>query len=707
MITFRWFAVLTKTTRHLSDNNSYFYRCRNTLSVLMSGRKFSEHKKTMVGPKPPTEAGSSSEKSKAKKEEFEFFFGNKFIFSQFHPAKFTVDEITYNCMEQYMHHQKAVTFKDNVRAYEIMRTTDPKQQKKLGRQVTPFDKGVWGQKCVAVVMKGSLAKYRQNLEMKKALFASYPKTLVEASPRDRLWGIGLGRNNIKAQDRATWRGKNLLGDTLTKVRNKMMKEEGLISVSEQGTLTNVKEERSSAEERNERPEEQKTPTKDKGIHSSSKERKEKSEEKKTPSKDKGKHTSSEERIERSEEKHTPKDKGKHMSSRERKERSEEKQTSSKDKVKHSSSKDREERSEERKKPSKDKGKTSSSKDREERSEERKTPSKDKGKHLSSKDTEERSEDRKTPSKDKGKHSSSKDTEERSADRKTPSKDKGKHSSSKDREERSEERKKKSKDKRKHSSSKDREERSDEQKTLSKDKGKHISSKEMKERPGEQKLPSEDKGEHSSSMKKKESSDEQETSFIEVKHLSSEKSDRNETSLKDVTSDLTSSHLANTPKNEEQQLDISFTCEKTKTEHVDHSASEERKEVSDSREALSKDETSVEETNECIMSTSQNTPSEDKYLSPSKKTVASSDSKEVTFSEYSPPPEETNVLETNLSESTPTTKEHSRKRQWLPSEEKSENDIKPHPLKKVKLSTDVSTCSLKQPKITHFTIQEKD
>ena len=71
-------------------------------------------------------------------------------------------------------------------------------------------------------------QYSQNPEMKKLLFDTYPKTLVEASPRDRLWGIGMGPKNPNAEDINKWRGKNLLGYCLTAVRDKLMKEEGLI-----------------------------------------------------------------------------------------------------------------------------------------------------------------------------------------------------------------------------------------------------------------------------------------------------------------------------------------------------------------------------------------------------------------------------------------------------------------------------------------------
>ena len=57
--------------------------------------------------------------------------------------------------------------------------------------------------------------------------------LVEAAPRDRLWGIGLGRNNPKALRKATWRGKNWLGYILTEVRDELMEKEKTQSAEDQ------------------------------------------------------------------------------------------------------------------------------------------------------------------------------------------------------------------------------------------------------------------------------------------------------------------------------------------------------------------------------------------------------------------------------------------------------------------------------------------
>jgi predicted NAD-dependent protein-ADP-ribosyltransferase YbiA (DUF1768 family) len=42
--------------------------------------------------------------------------------------------------------------------------------------------------------------------------------LVEASPRDRVWGIGISAGHEHATDPARWRGLNLLGFALMEAR---------------------------------------------------------------------------------------------------------------------------------------------------------------------------------------------------------------------------------------------------------------------------------------------------------------------------------------------------------------------------------------------------------------------------------------------------------------------------------------------------------
>jgi len=159
------------------------------------------------------------------KERYTFFYSNNSPFSQWYPANFTVDDIEYNCCEQYMMHKKAVLFADHEMAERIMATTDPRKQKELGRKVSNFDPDLWTENCREIVKTGNKAKFAQNVELKKVLFATEGTILVEASPRDRIWGIGLGEKNPKALNKTTWRGKNWLGYALTDVRKELMDEE--------------------------------------------------------------------------------------------------------------------------------------------------------------------------------------------------------------------------------------------------------------------------------------------------------------------------------------------------------------------------------------------------------------------------------------------------------------------------------------------------
>jgi ribA/ribD-fused uncharacterized protein len=152
-------------------------------------------------------------------EAFTFSFAAKSPFSQWFPCSFVDGEHDFCCMEQYMMHGKALLFGDTVIAAEMLATVDPKTHKALGRKVTPFDDKVWRAHREVIVMRGNHAKFSQNAELRAQLLATAGTTLVEASPFDRIWGIGLGATNPLAQQRSTWRGQNLLGQILTKLRD--------------------------------------------------------------------------------------------------------------------------------------------------------------------------------------------------------------------------------------------------------------------------------------------------------------------------------------------------------------------------------------------------------------------------------------------------------------------------------------------------------
>lgn len=156
------------------------------------------------------------------RDKYEYFWGNRSVFSQWYPCKFEIDGKSYNCAEQYMMHQKAVLMDDMERAEIIMALDDPREMKKQGRYVENFDKKKWDKHCQDVVEKGNIGKFSQNEELKEWLLRTFPRTLVETSPMDRIWGIGLAKEDHRAWNKKTWRGQNLLGEVLTRVRDNLM-----------------------------------------------------------------------------------------------------------------------------------------------------------------------------------------------------------------------------------------------------------------------------------------------------------------------------------------------------------------------------------------------------------------------------------------------------------------------------------------------------
>jgi len=153
-------------------------------------------------------------------ERFTFFWSGPF--SQWALSPFVIDGVTYNCAEQWMMAGKARLFGDTRMEAMIMASPSPRDQKRFGRQVQGFDLTTWKAKAQAIVTEGSMAKYTQNPDYRDKLLATAGTTLVEASPHDRIWGIGLREDDPRAHDRASWPGKNWLGEILTAVRDELL-----------------------------------------------------------------------------------------------------------------------------------------------------------------------------------------------------------------------------------------------------------------------------------------------------------------------------------------------------------------------------------------------------------------------------------------------------------------------------------------------------
>ena len=142
-------------------------------------------------------------------------------FSQWFEAGFEIDGVHYPTAEHFMMAGKARLFDDEEHLAAILECGHPGEAKKLGRKVLNFDPEAWDQQRLKIVVVGNLAKFEQNPELGAYLVGTGDRVLVEASPRDRIWGIGLGRDNPDAQDPRTWRGLNLLGFALMEVRSNL------------------------------------------------------------------------------------------------------------------------------------------------------------------------------------------------------------------------------------------------------------------------------------------------------------------------------------------------------------------------------------------------------------------------------------------------------------------------------------------------------
>jgi ribA/ribD-fused uncharacterized protein len=161
---------------------------------------------------------------------YNFFWGHtpkipgatdKSCLSQWFPAVFTVEGIVYPTAEHWMMAEKARLFKDEEALSAILKTPKPGTAKALGRTVRNFDKTIWDAKAYHIVVEGNVHKFSQNESMKNLLMTTGNTVIVEASPRDRIWGIGMGQENKNAQDPHTWRGKNWLGFALMEARDKL------------------------------------------------------------------------------------------------------------------------------------------------------------------------------------------------------------------------------------------------------------------------------------------------------------------------------------------------------------------------------------------------------------------------------------------------------------------------------------------------------
>lgn len=146
---------------------------------------------------------------------------SKSCFSQWYEVSFEVDGIEYLTAEHFMMAEKARLFGDAETAEKIVKASNPGEAKKLGRSVRNFNDQLWLEKRFSIVVNANLAKFEQNDELKEFLLGTQNRVLVEASPVDKIWGIGMAVDNANVENPNLWKGDNLLGFALMEVRSRL------------------------------------------------------------------------------------------------------------------------------------------------------------------------------------------------------------------------------------------------------------------------------------------------------------------------------------------------------------------------------------------------------------------------------------------------------------------------------------------------------
>ena len=148
------------------------------------------------------------------------FFTPSFL-SQWHRAFFSLHGHDFVCAEQWMMYRKAQLFGDEAMAARILSATAPHDHKRMGQNVRGFVADVWDAEKHGIVFEGNLAKFGQNAGLRKKLLATGDALLVEANPKDFIWGAGLSADDPDIEYPSRWLGQNLLGYILTDVRGQL------------------------------------------------------------------------------------------------------------------------------------------------------------------------------------------------------------------------------------------------------------------------------------------------------------------------------------------------------------------------------------------------------------------------------------------------------------------------------------------------------
>ncbi|MEU0052034.1 NADAR family protein [Streptomyces sp. NPDC006184] len=141
--------------------------------------------------------------------------------SQWWPSPFVVDGAEYATAEHWMMAGKARLFGDAEAERRVLAAEHPAEAKKAGRLVRGFDDATWERERFRIVVEGSVHKFAAHENLLQYLLGTGDRVLVEASPVDPVWGIGLPADDDAADDPQRWQGQNLLGFALMEARERL------------------------------------------------------------------------------------------------------------------------------------------------------------------------------------------------------------------------------------------------------------------------------------------------------------------------------------------------------------------------------------------------------------------------------------------------------------------------------------------------------
>ena len=168
---------------------------------------------------------------KGKRIKYMFFWGHqkskhgitKSCFSQWYESPFAHEDITYKTAEHFMMAEKAKLFNDTKAFNKIISAEEPGKAKRIGREIVNFEEQIWLKNRFKIVQQANLLKFSQDPELKKFILNTENRVLVEASPVDPIWGIGMASDHPDVESPKLWKGLNLLGFALMLVRDELQR----------------------------------------------------------------------------------------------------------------------------------------------------------------------------------------------------------------------------------------------------------------------------------------------------------------------------------------------------------------------------------------------------------------------------------------------------------------------------------------------------